>query len=181
MNFLQSVSRKVTDGWELLSISSISSGSPFTVFSGIQQTGAGSNGVDRPDQIATPHLSTARNIRTDYFGKGTNNASRILLHPHSCRRRNRPEPGALWNAGTQHISGASVLQLRLCVHQGHAFRPTQSGAESIDLQFRGEFFNLFNIVNMGLPANILNGSGFGEITETAGTSRQIQLSLKLIY
>jgi hypothetical protein len=27
--------------------------------------------------------------------------------------------------------------------------------ERADLQFRGEFFNLFNIVNMGLPANAI--------------------------
>ncbi len=51
----------------------------------------------------------------------------------------------------------------------------------MDLQFRTELFNLFNIVNMGLPANTLAGSGFGEISKTAGTSRQIQFSLKLIY
>ena len=57
----------------------------------------------------------------------------------------------------------------------------KSGAELVDLQFRSEFFNLFNIVNMGLPANVVDGSGFGEISKTAGTSRQIQFSLKLIY
>ncbi len=56
-----------------------------------------------------------------------------------------------------------------------------SGIERTDLQFRAEFFNIFNIVNMGLPANILKGSGFGIISKTAGTSRQIQFSLKLIY
>jgi hypothetical protein len=49
------------------------------------------------------------------------------------------------------------------------------------MQFRAEFFNLFNIVTMGMPANIVTGSGFGEISRTAGNSRQIQLSLKLIY
>ena len=69
------VSRKRHPGWELLSISTISSGSPFTIYSGIQQTGAGSNGVDRPDQIGIPHLSTARKVREDYFGMGANNAS----------------------------------------------------------------------------------------------------------
>jgi hypothetical protein len=53
--------------------------------------------------------------------------------------------------------------------------------ERADLQFRGEFFNLFNIVNMGLPANIIEGTGFGMISKTAGTSRQVQFSLKLIY
>jgi hypothetical protein len=51
----------------------------------------------------------------------------------------------------------------------------------MNLQFRAEFFNLFNIVNFGLPANIIKGSGFGEISRTAGNSRQIQLSLKLIF
>lgn len=67
----------------------------------------------------------------------------------------------------------------------------------MSLQFRAEFFNIFNIVNMGLPANILGVStnntggtpsatisttnGFGFISKTAGNSRQIQLSLKLIF
>jgi hypothetical protein len=37
----------------------------------------------------------------------------------------------------------------------------ESGLERADLQFRGELFNLFNIVNMGLPANIIAGTGFG--------------------
>jgi hypothetical protein len=46
---------------------------------------------------------------------------------------------------------------------------------------RAEFFNIFNIVNLGLPANIIKGSGFGEISRTAGNSRQIQFSLKLIF
>ena len=57
----------------------------------------------------------------------------------------------------------------------------KAGADRLDLQFRAEFFNLFNIVNLGLPANTLTGAGFGEISRTAGTSRQIQFSLKLIY
>jgi len=49
------------------------------------------------------------------------------------------------------------------------------------LQFRAEVFNMFNIVNFGLPNNVVRGSGFGIINKTAGTSRQIQFSLKLIY
>jgi hypothetical protein len=32
-----------------------------------------------------------------------------------------------------------------------------------------------------LPSNIVNGSGFGIISKTAGSSRQIQFSLKVIY
>jgi hypothetical protein len=48
-------------------------------------------------------------------------------------------------------------------------------------QFRSEFFNIFNIANMGLPANTIVGSGFGLINRTAGSSRQIQFSLKFAY
>jgi hypothetical protein len=36
-------------------------------------------------------------------------------------------------------------------------------------------------VNFGLPSNTVMGSGFGVISRTAGTSRQIQFSLKLIF
>jgi hypothetical protein len=42
-------------------------------------------------------------------------------------------------------------------------------------------FNAFNLVNLGLPANIVLGPGFGVINRTAGPSRQIQLSLKILY
>jgi hypothetical protein len=49
------------------------------------------------------------------------------------------------------------------------------------MQFRAECFNAFNIVNFGLPANILLGPGVGVINRTAGPSRQLQFSLKVIY
>ena len=53
--------------------------------------------------------------------------------------------------------------------------------ERVVLQFRAEVFNIFNLVNFGLPSNIVLGPGFGVINRTAGPSRQIQLSLKLLY
>jgi hypothetical protein len=54
-------------------------------------------------------------------------------------------------------------------------------AELGTIEFRAEFFNVFNLVNFGLPSNVVRGSGFGIISKTAGPSRQIQFSLKLIY
>jgi hypothetical protein len=178
---LNAVSKKATAGWELLSISSISSGSPFTVFSGIQQTGAGSNGVDRPDQIATPHLSTARANRQDYFGEGANNAADFFSIPIHVAGGTGPNQGIFGTLGRDSFRGPAYYDYDFAFIKSTPFGRRRSGAERMDLQFRSEFFNLFNIVNMGLPANILNGSGFGEISRTAGTSRQIQFSLKLIY
>jgi Carboxypeptidase regulatory-like domain len=179
--FLHPVSKKVTDGWELLSISSISSGSPFTVYSGIQQTGYGSNGVDRPDQIAKPKLSTARKDRQDYFGEGANNAAAFFSIPIHVTGGTGPNQGRFGTLGRNTFRGPAFYNFDFALIKDTPFGRRRSGAELVDLQFRSEFFNLFNIVTMGLPANILNGSGFGEISKTAGNSRQIQFSLKLIY
>jgi hypothetical protein len=179
--FLRPLSRKVTYGWELLSISSISSGAPFTVFSGIQQTGAGDGGVDRPDQIAKPHLSTARQDRQDYFGEGANNAADFFSIPIHLTGGTGPNQGFFGTLGRNSFRGPAYYDYDFALIKDTPFGRRKSGAERTDLQFRSEFFNLFNIVNMGLPANILNGSGFGEISKTAGNSRQIQFSLKLIY
>ena len=178
---LDPLSRKVTYGWELLSISSISSGAPFTIFSGIQQTGAGSNGVDRPDQIAKPNLSTARTNRQDYFGEGANNAADFFSIPIHVAGGTGPNQGVFGTVGRNSFRGPAYYDFDFALIKDTPFGRRKSGAERVDLQFRSEFFNLFNIVNMGLPANILNGSGFGEISKTAGNSRQIQFSLKLIY
>jgi len=179
--WLHPLSRKITYGWELLSISSMRSGAPFTVFSGIQQTGYGSEGVDRPDQIAKPHLSTARKVREDYFGEGANNAAKFFSIPIHVPNGSGPNQGRFGTLGRNTFRGPAYYDYDFALIKDTPFGGRPSGAERMDMQFRAEFFNLFNIVNMGLPSNILNGSGFGEINQTAGTSRQIQFSLKLIY
>ncbi len=61
------------------------------------------------------------------------------------------------------------------------FGKRRSVSELMNVQFRAEFFNIFNVVNMGLPSNTILGSGFGLINRTAGSSRQIQFSLKAAY
>jgi hypothetical protein len=78
--------------------------------------------------------------------------------------------------------------------------------ERANIQFRAEFFNILNNVNFGQPGgaifstvlaksgpnqgliNIVNGlpqttvsSSAGKVTATSGTSRQIQLGLKLQF
>lgn len=181
ISFLKPVPRKLTDGWEMLSISSISSGSPFTVLSGIQQTGAGSNGTDRPDQIAKPKLSTARAERQDYFGKGSENASTYFSIPIHVAGGTGPNQGRFGSLGRNTFRGPAFYNFDFAFIKDTPFGRRKSGAERVSLQFRSELFNLFNIVTMGTPNNILTGSGFGEISKTAGNSRQIQFSLKLVY
>ncbi len=183
VGFLQPLGKPVTAGWELLSISTITSGSPFTVYSGIQQTGVGTYGTDRPDQIAKPHLSTAHSStrrREDYFGEGTDNSSFFSI-PIGIAGGTGPNSGRFGTLGRNTFFGPAYYDFDYALIKSTPFGHRASGIERGDIQFRTEFFNLYNIVNMGLPANTIKGSGFGIISKTAGTSRQIQFSLKLIY
>ncbi len=181
--FMPSNARVLTKGWQLLSISTITSGSPFTVYSGLQQTGFGTVGADRPDQIGKPALTTAHSAtrrREDYFGRGANNAVFFSI-PTGVPSGTGPNAGRFGSLGRNTFRGPAYYDFDFALIKTTPIGRRQSGIERADLQFRGEFFNIFNVVNMGLPANTIKGSGFGVISKTAGTSRQIQFSLKLIY
>src|SRR5450432_66995 len=175
--------RLLTKGWELLSISTITGGSPFTVYSGIQQTGAGTIGADRPDQIGTPDLSSAGSSarpRDDYFGRAADNES-FFAKPIGIAGGTGPNSGRFGMLGRNTFRGPAYYDFDFALIKTTPIGQRENGLEGADLQFRAELFNLFNIVNMGLPANIIEGTGFGMISKTAGTSRQIQFSLKLVY
>jgi Carboxypeptidase regulatory-like domain/TonB dependent receptor len=170
--------KPLTAGWQLLGVATLTSGLPFTVYSGIQQTGVGAAGTDRPDQIGVPDLSTSRTIREDYFGLGANNASLFNI-PINVPGGTGPNQGTFGTLGRNTFRGPAFHNLDIAVIKD---TPIMVGTRELaSLQFRAEFFNIFNIVNFGLPSNIVLGPGFGEISRTAGTSRQIQFSLKLIY
>lgn len=180
VSFLRrALGKTVTSGWQVLGIGTLLSGLPFTVYSGIQQTGAGDNGTDRPDQIGTPVLSTSRTVREDYFGLGADNASYFSI-PIGVPGGTGPNQGLFGTLGRNTFRGPGFHNLDLALIKDTPIR-TRTGAEPASAQFRAEFFNVFNIVNFGLPSNVLLGPGFGEISRTAGNSRQIQLSLKVIY
>jgi hypothetical protein len=179
VSFLQPVSRYLTGGWQLLNITTITSGPPFTVYSGIQQTTAGAGGTDRPDMIAMPDLSTSRTRQEDYFGLGNNNSSFFFI-PVNVPGGTGPNQGRFGTLGRDTFRGPGFKQFDFALIKDTPFG--QRGKSDLGMmEFRAEFFNLFNIVNFSLPSNVVRGSGFGIISHTAGTSRQIQFSLKLIF
>jgi len=59
--------------------------------------------------------------------------------------------------------------------------PLRAIGESHLLQFRAEFFNLFNNVNFDRPQQNIARPGFGTITATATDARQIQFGLKYMF
>ncbi|HEV3513082.1 MAG TPA: carboxypeptidase regulatory-like domain-containing protein [Candidatus Sulfotelmatobacter sp.] len=179
IGFLRPLGRTFTKGWQVLNITSLTTGSPFTVFSGIQQTGAGNGGADRPDLVSMPHLSTSRAVREDYLGLGANNASFFYI-PINVPGGTGPNQGRFGTLGRNTFRGPDYHDYDVALIKDTPFGH-RGNAELGTVEFRAEFFNVFNIVNFGLPSNIVRGSGFGIISKTAGTSRQIQFSLKVIY
>jgi len=169
VSFVQPVSRYVTGGWQLLNITSILSGPPFTVYSGQQQTAAGAGGADRPDLLTMPDFSTSRTRREDYFGLGDSNHTLFLI----------PD-GRFGTLGRDTFRGPGYKQFDFALIKNTPFG--RRGKSDLGMvEFRAEVFNAFNVVNFGLPSNTVRGTGFGIIAHTAGSSRQVQFSLKMIF
>jgi hypothetical protein len=53
--------------------------------------------------------------------------------------------------------------------------------ENATLQFRAEFFNLFNHSQFSNPASNVGAGNFGQITSTSVNPRLMQLALKYIF
>ncbi len=179
VGFLQPLGKTLTKGWQVLNITTLTTGPPFTVYSGVQQTGAGAGGTDRPDLVSMPSFSTSRTVREDYFGMGSANSSFFQI-PINVPGGTGPNQGVFGNLGRNTFRGPGFRDFDLAFIKDTAFGHRGNG-ELANIQFRAEFFNIFNEVNFGLPSNIVRGSGFGIISRTAGPSRQIQFSLKLNY
>ena len=180
VRFLQPLGRTLTRGWQFLNITTLTTGSPFTVFSGSQQTGAGLGGGDRPDLVSMPQLSTSRAVRDDYFGRGAIGNRSFFFIPENVPGGTGPNHGRFGTLGRDTFRGPDFHDYDIALIKDTPFGHRRN-AEFGNVEFRAEFFNVFNIVNFGLPSNIVDGSGFGIISKTAGNSRQIQLSLKVIY
>ncbi|PYT46235.1 MAG: hypothetical protein DMG47_05630, partial [Acidobacteria bacterium] len=114
-----------------------------------------------------------------YFGLGNTNRSFFII-PINIPGGTGPFHGRFGTLGRDTFRGPGFRDFDLALIKDTAIGHRGNG-ELADLQFRVEFFNIFNEVNFGLPSNIVSGSGFGVISKTAGPSRQIQFSIKLNY
>lgn len=95
-----------------------------------------------------------------------------------------PTPFFAGNLGRNHLIVLGIANVDITFIKS---TPIPVLGEAGNLQFRAEFFNLFNRANFGVPAfNLFDQTGrprsnAGEITDTRTTSRQIQLALRLVF
>jgi hypothetical protein len=162
---LHGLSAKLINGWELTAITNWRSGFPYSIFSNVDNSLSGV-GSDRADYVGGPaSLDPGRShgqLVQEYF-----NVAAFV-------------PNAI---GTFGSSGKNILR-------GPRFFDTDMGllknfaiVERMTLQFRAEFFNVFNNVNFGNPQNYLGSSSTGQITQItpAGGPRVLQFALKLSF
>jgi len=85
-------------------------------------------------------------------------------------------PGTFGTAGRALLRGPGSATLDFS-----AFRKfTMPYLEGHSLEFRGEFFNLFNRANLNVPNSSRSSSVFGRIT-SAGEPRIVQLGLRYAF
>ena len=153
--------RGVLNGWMLSAIVSLRSGLPFTVTAG-KDTNLDGNNNDRANLVGDPHLDpnrprsavTAQWFNTAAFAQGAN--------------------GTDGTAGRNILDAPGVHNIDLGIMRDFKIR------ERTQLQFRSEFTNAFNLVNLSAPNSTLSSNLFGTI-RTAAEMRQVQLGLRLIF
>jgi outer membrane receptor protein involved in Fe transport len=161
--------KRLTQSWQLSGIYSVASGVPITPFwNGAAPSGNGESSNDRPNIVGDPNHGPKR--ADAWF----NTAAFVPA-----------SPASFGNAGRNSIIGPRSNIADFSVMKSTAIN------ERFSLQFRAEFFNIFNHPNLGLPNVTVNSSAFGTITSTAdfaagnplsdGGSRQLQLALKLVF
>jgi len=185
---------RIVSGWRLGTIVTLQSGNPLKVVAGspVNTTFTG-NGTVRPDLTGNP--ATGQTIVSNGVQWFTN----TVCDPRSPVGSANCPAGAVFTLPVATVGGKNVF------HFGNLARNSITGpdfknadvslakvtaiTERIKTEFRAEVFDLFNHPNFGNPGLTAQtgSSSFGIITGThnptgdAGSSRQIQLSLKLQF
>lgn len=165
---VQGFAQKLASGWTLSGIETLQTGFPFTPQLGFNPSNNGdSRNPVRPSwnpAFTGPVILGGPN---QYF-----NPNAFIL----------PPAGTYGNVGRDVLTGPGLATTDLSLAKNTAL------AERLRLQFRAEFFNIFNRANFATPnavvfssATTTPASTAGVITATSTSSRQVQFGLKLLW
>ena len=155
------LARKSLGGWNLFGSVTMISGPPLHIRSGVDNSLTGV-GWDRPDLVGIPYRDHTN--RDDFIASFFNTSA---FAPNS--------QGKFGNFGRNVFSGPASASTNLAVVK--SFPISERFGK---VQFRGEFFNLWNSVNFGSPVLLLNNRNFGRI-QTAGDPRIVQFALRYAF
>jgi carboxypeptidase family protein/TonB-dependent receptor-like protein len=148
----------VLGNWQVNGIFSARSGTVFTPTINFDNANTGGGDTQRPNVVGSPSLPH-RTIN-EWF-----NTSAFAVAP----------PFTYGNAGRDSLRGPGYWNVDFSVFRNFSI------IERVQLQLRGEFFNVFNHTNFANPSATLGNPNFGVITATSNGPRTIQLALKLNF
>jgi hypothetical protein len=153
----------VAGGWQTNGIVTLQSGGALTFVNGVDISRSGI-GQDRVDIVGNPDLPGDRS-----------KAERILRY-FNTQAFAEPAPGTFGTIGRNTGRGPGQASVDFSAFKNF----TMPWLEGHKLEFRGEFFNLFNRVNLGNPNTTRINALFGRIT-SAGAPRIVQLGLRYSF
>lgn len=160
-------SRQAFGNWQINGILTLATGTPFTVF----------DSSDVALQGSTPEISGFSASRPNLIGN-PNSGPKTVQEWFDVSAFQRLDPAT--QAGQFGNAGRNVTQAPGMGQYDFSMLKTFGLSESSTLQFRAEFFNIFNRANFGLPNNDISSPTFGQV-QSALAPRQIQFALKLRF
>ena len=159
---------RLAGNWQLSGIETLQSGLPFTP----QMSYNSANDGDSRNPIRP-------SWNPNFTGQVTQGGANQYFNPAAFIQ---PLAGIYGNVGRNILQGAGLATTDFSLAKKFAL------SERVNLQFRAEFFNTFNRVNLNTPNPVVYTAATGGpsptagvITSTATSSRQIQLGLKLLF
>ena len=157
--FTEGPLRYVVGDWSLGGILNWQAAAPFTVTTQVNSVFSAA-GALRADVSGNPRLSGSERtlnqwFRTDAFSQ--------------------PAAATFGNQGVNILRGDSFFGLNMSV-----LRNFPLPGEGRMIQLRGEFFNLPNHANFGVPGRVFGAAGFG-VVGSAAAPRSIQVGLRMTF
>jgi hypothetical protein len=177
-------------GWRLGLIATFQSGHPFSVFRSVDQSGTAPHPFgdlsDRPDLIADPmqpgpvmsNPDPACRALASQGGRAADQVRDPASWFNACAFA-APATKRFGTAGRNIVIGPGIANLDFSVSRSFRFK------ERYGLDFRVEFFNLFNHPQFDMPQIFFDSAGFTSVRSANafgnGPPRQIQLGLRLSF
>jgi hypothetical protein len=161
------VTNTVLGNWQVTLIERITSGFAVPLIDSNNQSGVffnnGGNGNNftRPDQVAGCDTQAGSHSALVYI-----NPSCFVAAP----------AGQLGDANRVPVTGPGFVNTDFSIIKQFALP-----REGMGLNFRAEFFNLFNHAQFGFPVVDIAAPGFGSVNSTVNNPRLVQFGLKLTF
>lgn len=149
---------KFLGGWALNVIALLQSGMPVTVTQATNANAFAGFSLQRPTIIANPNLPSAERTPAHYF-----NTSAFTTTPQF----------AIGNASRNPVRGPAFRNVDVAIVKHTKL------SERIDLEFRGELFDVTNTPAFAQPNGSFGSPAFGSINATVTDPRVVQFALRL--